>query len=78
MSLHSLFTEHPASVGETYFEHLAAAARFAGWMLVATIACLVHAIFPFLCVSTGSGIIKRLHDRMIVNRARLTLSQQAH
>ena len=71
MSLHKLFTEHPASVGETYFEHLGAAASFAGWMLVATLACFIHAIFPFLCVTTGSSIIKRLHDRMVVNRARI-------
>lgn len=75
MSLHQLFNEHPASVGETYFEHLAAAAQFAGWMLVAAIACFMHAVFPFLCVSTGSGIIKRLHDRMIANRTRTPLAQ---
>ena len=77
MSLRELFTEHPTTVGETYFEHLAAAARFAGWMAVAAIACFLHAVFPFLCVTTGSSIIKRLHDRMVVNRARLSLAQQA-
>jgi hypothetical protein len=71
MSPYKLFTEHPATVGETYFEHLGAAAGFAGWMLLATLACSIHAIFPFLCVTTGSSIIKRLHDRMVVNRARI-------
>lgn len=71
MRPYKLFTEHPAAVGETYFEHLAAAAGFAGWMLVAMLACFIHAIFPFLCVTTGSSIIKRLHDRMVTNRARL-------
>jgi hypothetical protein len=71
MSLHKLFTEHPAAVGETYFEHMGAAASFAGWMLLATLACFIHAIFPFLCVTTGSSIIKRLHDRMVTNRARI-------
>lgn len=71
MSLHKLFTEHPAAVGETYFEHMAAAASFAGWMLLAAFACLIHAIFPFLCVATGSSIIRRLHDRMVTNRARI-------
>ncbi|MCE9640895.1 MAG: DUF6356 family protein [Betaproteobacteria bacterium] len=71
MSPYKLFTEHPATVGETYFEHLGAAASFAGWMLLATLACAIHAIFPFLCVTTGSSIIKRLHDRMVVNRTRL-------
>ena len=71
MSLHKLFTEHPAAVGETYFEHMGAAASFAGWMLLATLACLIHAIFPFLCVATGSSIIRRLHGRMVTNRARV-------
>ena len=71
MSLHKLFTEHPATVGETYFEHLGAAAGFAGWMLVATLPCFIHAIFAFLCVTTGSSIITRLHDRMVTNRARI-------
>ena len=79
MSLNHLFTEHPASVGETYFEHLGVAARFAGWMLIAAIACFLHAIFPFLCVTTGSGIIKRLHDRMITSRTRTaSLAPQVH
>lgn len=70
MSIHKLFTEHPASVDETYLEHLGAASSFAGWMLVAGLACAVHAVFPFLCVTTGSGIITRLHDRMVLNRTR--------
>jgi hypothetical protein len=26
---------------------------------------------PFLCVATGSSIIRRLHDRMVTNRARI-------
>ncbi len=71
MNLYKLFNEHPASVGETYFEHLAAAGGFAGRMLLATLACFVHAIFPFLCVTTGGGIVTRLHERMVANRTRL-------
>ena len=77
MSLTKFFTEHPASIGETYFEHLGAATRFAGWMMAASIACFVHAIFPFLCVTTGSSIIKRLHERMVTSRAPIALAQRA-
>jgi hypothetical protein len=69
-SLFRLFSEHPASVGETYGQHLASAAGFSGRMIVAGIACLIHALLPFLFVRTGSNAIARLHDRMIVNRAR--------
>ena len=70
MSLDRLFTEHPATVGETYFEHLRAASGFAALMVFGGIACFVHALFPFLCVRTGSQCIAQLHDRMVVNRMR--------
>ena len=59
-----LFTEHPASVDETYFEHMRFASSFAFWLFVAAGAALVHAVVPALCESTASRIIKRLHDRM--------------
>lgn len=65
-----LFTEHPASVGESYWEHLGQALSFAGPLLLAGLACLVHAIFPFLCVRTGSRAVSRLHERMLVSRDR--------
>lgn len=62
------FTSHPDSVGETYFEHLAASWGFARRMLVAGLAALLHGIFPFLCVSTGSSIVKQLNEKMVVHR----------
>ena len=68
--LNRLFTEHPASVGESYFQHMGAALGFTANMALATIACLVHAFLPFLFVKTGSGIINKLHDRMVLNRDR--------
>ena len=68
------FHDHPRSVGETYVEHLQAASFFAGTMIVAGIACFVHAIIPGLFVETSSKAIERLHDRMIVNRSRATSS----
>lgn len=69
-----LFTAHPASVGETYGEHMVMAAGFAVRLLLASLACLVHAVFPFLFVKTGSGMITQLHDRMVTNRVRKSLS----
>jgi hypothetical protein len=64
------FTEHPASVGETYGAHLRSACGFSIIMIAGGLACLVHAIFPFLFVSTASATIRELHDRMVINRAR--------
>ncbi|MDF2096085.1 DUF6356 family protein [Aquibaculum arenosum] len=66
----SLFTDHPASVGESYFEHMGQALSFAGPLFVASLACLVHAVFPFLCVKTGSRAVTRLHQRMVTQRDR--------
>jgi Family of unknown function (DUF6356) len=68
MSLIRAFTEHPASVGESYGEHLARAACFGTRMVFAGVACLVHGVLPFLFVRTGSRTITELNERMIANR----------
>ncbi|RJF85846.1 DUF6356 family protein [Sphingomonas cavernae] len=68
--LQKLFTDHPADVGESYFQHFGESVRFSATMFVGSLACLVHAIIPALCVRTGSGIIRKLHDRMVVNRTK--------
>jgi hypothetical protein len=65
MRLKTLFTEHPEAVGESYFEHMGVALSFAGPLLTAGMAALVHAALPFLCVTTASGTVKRLHARMV-------------
>ncbi|TGD97246.1 DUF6356 family protein [Methylobacterium nonmethylotrophicum] len=64
------FSEHPASVGETYFEHMGVATGFGLRMIAGGLACLVHGILPFAFTSTGSRTINRLHDRMVANRTR--------
>lgn len=63
-----LFTEHPTSVGETYFQHMGVAFSFAGKLFIASIACFIHGLFPFFCTKRGSEIINELHDRMITHR----------
>lgn len=70
MSFVRKFTEHPASVGESYGEHFGQAMRFSGRMFFGAFCCAVHAVFPFLCVKTGSSCITELHDRMVTNRDR--------
>jgi hypothetical protein len=68
MNLIRAFTEHPASVGETYSVHLIRAVYFGTRMVCAGLACLVHGVLPFLFVRTGSRAIAELNDRMVVNR----------
>lgn len=74
-----LFVDHPASVGESYVEHMGASASFGGAMFLGSLACFVHAVFPGLCVKTGSGVITDLHRRMVTHRvdpARLAAPEQ--
>ena len=64
-TLNRLFLAHPATVDESYFEHMRFAASFAFWLAVAAMAALVHAIVPALCETTASRILKRLHARIM-------------
>ena len=72
------FTQHPREVGETYGQHFLVATGFGLAMLVGGLACLVHAVLPFLCTRTGSGTIRRLHDQMVANRARAAVTDGMH
>ncbi len=68
--LKQLFIDHPASVDESYVEHAQVAAGFAVKLLYAGMACMVHAIIPGLCKTTGSRTIIDLHRTMVTNRNR--------
>jgi hypothetical protein len=69
------FTEHPASVGETYGEHFRAACKFAASMISGGVACFVHAVCPFVFVTTGSSTVRHLYELMVTNRAHVSLSE---
>jgi hypothetical protein len=62
--LAKLFTDHPASVDETYLGHMAFAGWFASRLLMAAFAALVHALLPFLFETTASRIVRELYQRM--------------
>lgn len=64
----SLFTEHPASVDETYLEHLGTALYFGTTMIVAGVACVVHGVLPAVFVTRGSDTVRALHERMVLKR----------
>ncbi|MBM4191982.1 MAG: hypothetical protein FJ196_02825 [Gammaproteobacteria bacterium] len=64
------FTEHPATLGETYLGHLWQASGFGVRMVFGGIACLLHGLFPFLFVTTGSDAINGLHSKMVERRER--------
>lgn len=70
------FDAHLRQVDETYLEHMTHALSFAANLAIATAACLIHAIFPFLMEKRGSDIIRKLHDQMVVNRHSLSSRKQ--
>jgi Family of unknown function (DUF6356) len=73
MALNKFFTEHPASVGESYSEHLVVAGSFGLRMILGGFACLIHAVLPFLFVRTGSAQISTLHETMVTHRRSKTM-----
>ena len=64
MGMLTPFTRHPTAVGQTYFEHLTSASGFAGKMIVAGVACMIHAALPMIFVRTASEAIDQLQRQM--------------
>ncbi|WP_293950308.1 DUF6356 family protein [Sneathiella sp.] len=64
------FTGHPASVNESYLEHMEMSGSFAFRLFLAAICAALHAVFPFLFEKTASGIITDLFHRMGAGRVR--------
>jgi hypothetical protein len=68
--LKKLFTEHPASVQETYLQHFCHAIGFSLKLFKAAFACFVHGVIPGLCIKTGSRAITELHHSMVSFRVK--------
>ena len=62
--LDALFTKHPRDIGETYAEHAGHALFIGGALLLAGIACLIHALIPGLFVRTASNTVDRIISLM--------------
>ncbi|MEM8924535.1 MAG: DUF6356 family protein [Actinomycetota bacterium] len=65
MGMTSRFTEHPAQVGETYFEHQRVAFGFSRTLFAAAFQAAVHAVCPWLCCTSASDKIRELNDRIV-------------
>ena len=63
-----LFIDHPRAVGEGYFEHLRTSLGTAATLAAASAACVVHALVPGLCKTTGSTAILKLHAQVAPRR----------
>lgn len=63
-----IFLSHPATVGESYWEHFGVASRFGTQMLIGGAKAMVHAVFPNLCQTSASDTIRKLHTIMVEKR----------
>jgi len=61
-TLKELFTDHPTAAGETYFEHMWFAVRYAFQLGLCTMAAIIHSIFPFLLTTYCSKKIAYLNE----------------
>ncbi len=59
-----IFLSHPATVDETFLQHMMFALRFAITLFAAAGAALVHAFVPCLFEKTASRIITQLYERI--------------
>ena len=62
--LHRWFLQHPQGVGETYGQHFVFALSFAGLLIFAAGAALIHALIPALCETTASRTLARLSQKI--------------
>lgn len=60
---HRIFLAHPATVEESFLQHMMFALRFSGLLFCAAFAALVHAFVPSLFEKTASKIIALLYQR---------------
>lgn len=59
-----LFLDHPRSVGESYFEHMAFAFKFSMRLFGGALAALTHAFLPFMFEKTASTLVKNMAQKM--------------
>ena len=56
----NLFTEHPSSLNESYFEHFLCASTYGIRIVFSGFACLIHSVFPFLFKTAASDLANEI------------------
>lgn len=60
--LKKLFTEHPASVGNTYLQHMAFSLYLGFQGLMIFLAATIHSIFPFVFQTTTTRLNLKIYE----------------
>ena len=61
LTFKKIFFDHPAEIGEGYFEHQKNAFKISLKLLALSLIVSIHAIFPCLFSNTGSKQINQLN-----------------
>jgi Family of unknown function (DUF6356) len=61
----NIFTEHPHSIGESYLQHFFFAFKFGAQMAAGGLACILHAVFPFIFQKTASNYLLAMTDDFV-------------
>ena len=60
----NIFNKHLNEIGETYFEHMFNALRYAFTFFLLVFVSVIHAIFPFWFTKTTSCVIQEMSDHI--------------
>lgn len=58
------FTDHPASVGESYGQHFGVATKFGVTMILGGVGAILHGVFPWMFETTGSRTVQTLYHQI--------------
>ena len=73
--IRALFLDHPATLGETYWQHFGVATRF-GWRLTTGgLRCMAHGLLPFAWKTSGSDTVRALHAELVAKRSAARAAQ---
>jgi|TARA_E500000081_G_scaffold29477_1_gene33141 hypothetical protein len=64
IKISKIFTQHPKSNGETYFEHMRCAAYYGFRMVISGLAAIVHSILPFIFETAASDCAKMVNKEV--------------
>ena len=76
-ALQRMFSDHPAKVGESYFEHMAFAFGFSARLFRAAFAAFVHGVVPSLHETTASAAVLAMNDEIRARRASMATGSGA-
>jgi hypothetical protein len=64
----TIFTRHPNSAGQTYWQHFLFAGLNGLRLVYAGLACIVHSIFPFVFMDTASQVVQNISEQMAARK----------